>query len=128
MLLCWARLLIKAVAFGRWRSSLGYTDPSGDLHPLSDSAFKAELLAKCVARASVLLPFQCTCLTQGMALSWMLRRTQVPHVVVFAARPLAARTEQDVLHAWVEHCGAKILGDLPGPWSVTLRMGEERRR
>jgi len=33
------------------------------------------------------------------------------------------RGTADDLHAWVEVAGKTILGDLPGPWVETLRLG-----
>jgi hypothetical protein len=58
-----------------------------------------------------------------MALSWTLRRKDIPHVVVIAARPQGLRDSPDKLHAWVEIDGATILGELPGPWIEMLRLG-----
>ena len=43
--------------------------------------------------------------------------------MVFAVRPEAMRDFPDPLHAWVEIDGAKLIGDLPGPWVETLRLG-----
>lgn len=128
ILLCWARVLVEGVAFRRWRSSLGWAAPQVECGPITGSRSQAERLAACVVRAAKLLPFASKCLPQGMALSWMLRKQRIPHALVFAARPPAARTEHDVLHAWVEHDGAKIIGDLPGPWYIALRMGENLPR
>ena len=58
-----------------------------------------------------------------MALSWMLRRRRINHALVFAVRPSHLRDSSDDLHAWVEVDGVKIIGDLPGPWLETLRLG-----
>jgi hypothetical protein len=59
-----------------------------------------------------------------MALSWFLRFRKIGHFVVFAVRPPGLRGTDDQLHAWVEIEGEKILGDLPGPWVETLRLGD----
>jgi aryl-alcohol dehydrogenase-like predicted oxidoreductase len=73
--------------------------------------------------AAVRLPFSTKCLPQAMALSWMLRRKGISHQLVLAARPAHLRDSADALHAWVEVDGTKIVGDLPGPWIETLRLG-----
>jgi hypothetical protein len=62
-----------------------------------------------------------------MALSWILRRKRIGHCVVIAVRPAELRGTDDQLHAWVEVSGEIILGDLPGPWVETLRMGDRDR-
>jgi len=58
-----------------------------------------------------------------MAVSWILRRKRIDHAVVLAVRPAKKRKNDDVLHAWVEIEGTKIIGDVPGPWIETLRLG-----
>ena len=58
-----------------------------------------------------------------MALSWLLRQKRIGHTVVFAVRPADLRNSPDALHAWVEVDGSKVIGDLPGPWLQTLRLG-----
>jgi hypothetical protein len=77
-----------------------------------------------VDRAATLLPFQTKCLPRAMALSWMLRRERIQHALVIAVRPAELRDAADGLHAWVEVDGAKIIGELPGPWVETLRLGK----
>jgi hypothetical protein len=42
---------------------------------------------------------------------------------VIAVRAPEARGSDDDLHAWVEVAGETIIGDLPGPWVETLRLG-----
>jgi hypothetical protein len=34
------------------------------------------------------------------------------------------RGSEDDLHAWVEVNGNKVIGDLPGEWVETLRIGD----
>jgi aryl-alcohol dehydrogenase-like predicted oxidoreductase len=115
-MLCWARLLIAWVPLERWRNSLG------DANGRSPSA-AARQLAKQVERAATWLPFETKCLPRAMALSWLLRRRHIRHAFVFAVRPPQLRDSADALHAWVELAGQKIIGDLPGPWFETLRLG-----
>jgi hypothetical protein len=122
--LCWARLIVAVVRFERWRSSLGgaMADGIGD-RPERDIAADARRFAAHVERAAARLPFSTKCLPRAMALSWILRRKRIAHMVKFAVRPVDLRGSQDDLHAWVEVAGATILGDLPGPWVETLRLG-----
>ena len=119
MLLCWSTTLVGWIPFAWWRRSLGMpTD--GD--PFERSG-EAQRLGVHVQRAAELLPFHCKCLPQAMALSWLLRRNRIAHAVVIAVRPTGHRESVDRLHAWVEVHGAVVLGDLPGPWIETLRLG-----
>lgn len=115
-LLCRARLLIAWVPLERWRSTLGET--RGD--PAPDAAMR---LARQVDRGANWLPFATKCLPRAMALSWMLRRERIRHGVVIAVRPARLRDRDDALHAWVEVAGVRVIGDLPGPWVETLRLG-----
>lgn len=73
------------------------------------------------------VPIPMKCLPQAMALSALLRRRDINHAVVFAVRPKDMRPGSDSLHAWVESNGARIIGDLPGPWTVTLRLGTDAK-
>lgn len=116
-LLCLAQLIVALVPFGIWRDRLGYSAPGRD-----DPA-AARRLARHVERAASRLPFATRCLPRAMALSWMLRRAMMGHEVVFAVRPPHLRKDEDALHAWVETGGERILGELPGPWHETLRLG-----
>lgn len=113
-----ARLLVTLAPFHRWKGTLGFhanAAPAG----AEDEALR---LAACVNRAAVRLPGNAKCLPRAMVVSWMLRHRRIPHALVFAARPEHWRSGQDDLHAWVEVCGTKIIGDLPGPWIETLRL------
>lgn len=121
-LLCWARLIVARVSFDRWRGSLGKTIEGGKSPsdpPLSD----AKRLAAHVEWAAARLPFATKCLPRAMALSWMLRRRNWSHTVVIAVRPSQLRDSPEAMHAWVEVDGERIIGDLPGPWLETLRLG-----
>jgi hypothetical protein len=117
--LCQARLLIAWVPFERWRGSLG----SGEQVHSDPGLVEARRLAAHVQRAADLLPFPTRCLPRAMALSWMLRREAIGHSTVIAVRPPDLRNAHDDLHAWVEVNGVTILGELPGPWVVMLRLG-----
>jgi hypothetical protein len=115
-LLSWARLLVALVPFARWRTSLGSTVPR------AGSEVEAKRLADDIEWAAKRLPFETKCLPRAMALSWMLRRNRINHSVVIAVRPSELRNSADALHAWVEVDGARILGDLPGPWAEIARL------
>lgn len=91
--------------------------------PSGPDLAEAKRIAAHVEWGARRLPFATKCLPRAMALSWMLRRRRVAHVVVFAVRPAHLRGSDDDLHAWVEVGGEKIIGDLPGPWLETLRIG-----
>ena len=113
-----ARLEIAVLPFARWRRSLGYAAVGGD-------RVEAQLWASHVRWAAQLTPAQMKCLPQAMALSRLLRARRIGHSLVFAVRPSDMRQNADALHAWVELDGEKIIGDLPGPWIQTLRLGAE---
>ena len=114
--LCLARLTVACVPFDRWRNSLGAATGA-------KSEGEARRLAADVEWAAKRLPFETKCLPRAMALSWMLRRRHIAHAMVFAVRPAEMRHAADALHAWVEVDGATVLGNLPGPWIETLRVG-----
>jgi hypothetical protein len=119
-LLCGARLLVDRVALERWRESLGLSaDVTGE------AAAAARAVAADVEWGAKRLPFETKCLPRAMAVSWMLRRNRIGHVVVFAVRPPELRGSDDTLHAWVEVAGEAIIGDLPGPWVETARLGAQ---
>jgi hypothetical protein len=118
--LCRAQLLVSWIPFSRWRDTLGSAAPEQP-----QSADPAKRLAADVEWAAKRLPFPTKCLPRAMALSWMLRRRKLAHTVVVAVRPSELRHSADALHAWVEIGGERIIGDLPGPWIETLRLGAE---
>lgn len=115
-----ARLLVATVRFEKWRDRLGSQSGWSTGH---EQQVRARRLAAHVDWAARLLPIETKCLPQAMALSFMLRSGRIQHQIVLAIRPPDARQEEDVLHAWVEIGGEKILGDLAGPWVETLRLG-----
>jgi len=117
-LLCRAQWMMAVRPFERWRGTLGFGTTGGGCE-----LRRARRLAAQVERAAWRLPFATKCLPRAMALSWMLRRRQIAHTVVIAVRPSDRRDAPDALHAWVEIAGARIIGDLPGPWIETLRLG-----
>jgi len=118
--LCWARFLVAWIPFERWRYTLGSPEQSDRDF---DFVGKAKGLAADIEWAARRLPFAVKCLPRAMALSWMLQQNGIGHVVVIAVRTAEARQLPDALHAWVEIQGHKVIGDLPGPWIETLRLG-----
>ena len=115
-----ARLKIALVPFRMWRHTLGRAGG------ISNDA-QAKLWANHVEWAAHRLPLTMKCLPKAMALSALLRRQDISHAVVFAVRGAELRSGDDYLHAWVESGGARIIGDLPGPWIETLRLGTGSR-
>jgi hypothetical protein len=109
--------LVACVPLKHWRGTLG--ESAGH-----SSSAEARRLARQVERAAAWLPFETKCLVRAMALSWRLRRRRIRHAVVFAVRPPPLRDAPDALHAWVEIEAETIIGDLPGPWLETLRLGD----
>jgi len=83
----------------------------------------ARRLAADVEWAAKRMPGTVKCLPQAMALSWMLRRRGIVHAAIIAVRPNSLRGSPDDLHAWIEVGGQRVIGDLPGPWVETLRLG-----
>lgn len=118
--LCLARLAVAVLPFSWWRRTLG-PGPA----PRSDPD-KARRLAAHLARAAWRLPFATRCLPQAMALSWMLRRRGLDHVLVIAARPPGQRGDEDRLHAWLAVGDQVLLGELPGPWLELYRAPSSR--
>ena len=110
-----AKALEATLPFKYWRKTLGSGSPA-------DHA-RAATWASHVDWAARLLPLATKCLPRAMALSWLLRRRRIGHTIIFAVRPVGQRDGDDTLHAWVEVDGRTILGDLPGPWIETLRLG-----
>lgn len=119
--LCRAELLVRWVPFNRWSDCVGFD--AGLVDPPGSRLDEARRLAADVAWAAKRLPFSTRCLPRAMALSWMLRRKKIGHAVVIAVRPSQLRQSPDALHSWVEVGEEKILGDLPGPWIETARLG-----
>ena len=117
-----ARLLIAFVPLGRWRKTLGLAD--GHCNRDGSALAEARQIARQVEWAAERLPFESVCLPRAMATSWTLRRRRIAHALVFAARPAERRDDQHALHAWVEVDGTKVIGDEPGPWIETLRLGD----
>ena len=125
LVLSTAQLAVIIVPFRRWRERLGTKIRDGSEGRLERSAVEeGQRTAAVVERAAERLPFHTKCLPRAVAVSWLLRRKNLPHSVVFAARPSHLRDSADTLHAWVEVNGAKIMGELPGPWLETLRLGD----
>lgn len=117
--LCRSQLLVSWIPFNQWRDTLGCAAPA---RPPMD---RARQLAADVEWAARRLPVATKCLPRAMALSWMLRRRRIGHTLVIAVRPSEMRQSADAMHAWVEIEGERLIGDLPGPWIETLRLGAE---
>jgi hypothetical protein len=116
-------MMIAAVPLRFWRASLGLAERGGAAPPGEAMRREARRLAIHVERAASRLPGTSDCLPRAMALSALLRRAGLPHALVMAARPAAFTGPGDRLHAWVEQAGERLIGDLPGPWIETLRLG-----
>lgn len=115
-----ARTGLALIPFRWWRGRLGL-----DGEARTAELMTAQRLSIHVERAAGRLPFETKCLPRAMALSAMLRRRAIPHRVILAARPAAARRADDDLHAWVDVAGTIVLGDLPGPWLRVLVLPRE---
>lgn len=124
VILSCAQLVVPLVPFGRWRRHLGLIGASNNSLTPVEAQAEACRLARQIDRGAERLPLHSACLVRAMALSWILRARGIPHVVVFAVRPADMRQSADALHAWVEVQGNTVLGELPGPWIETLRLGE----
>jgi hypothetical protein len=114
-----ARLIVATIPFKRWQNGLGGPVEAVPQMTVADAAS----FAAHVEWAAKRLPFSTKCLPRAMALSWILRSRKIAHCVVFAVRPAELRGSNDQLHAWVEIGNEKIIGELPGPWIETLRLG-----
>ena len=117
-----AQFTISLVPLRHWRSTLGGSGKERRAEP-SAMAAEARRMAGAVERAAERLPFATKCLPRAVALSWLLRRSAIGHALVIAVRPPHLRDAADALHAWVEVGGDRVIGDLPGPWIETLRLG-----
>ena len=117
--LCAAQIVVACVPFAKWKGSLGLQSPKD----VREGGMHARRIARQVERAAARLPFRTKCLPRAVAVSWLLRRRAIPHAVVIAVRPAELRDQEDALHAWVEVGGEKVIGDLPGAWIETLRVG-----
>ncbi len=120
-----ARHMVHRRPFASWRTGLGSTEnvtEKVNASPPDEEALRlAWHLARHVDRAAWRMPGEWLCLPRAIALSRMLRRRQVPHALHIAARPAAARTGADDLHAWIDVGPVRVIGDLPGPWAVIYR-------
>lgn len=112
-----AQALVSCVPFHFWRKHLGHWDPARGRRREEAGALAAD-----VRWAAKRLPFESKCLPQAMALSWMLRRKDIGHAVVFAVQRPNLPNSPDLLHCWVEVEGQTVLGQLDGMWTETLRL------
>ncbi|MFM5925063.1 MAG: lasso peptide biosynthesis B2 protein [Novosphingobium sp.] len=112
-----ARAVIAALHLSRWNRHFGLAGT-----PTAAQCEEACRLSAHVRRAAQRLPLNWKCLPQALALSRMLRRRGVPHLLVIAARPAGARSGADDLHAWIAAGDMIVLGALPGPWLPVLTL------
>jgi hypothetical protein len=99
-----ARLLLWVLPFRFIRGRIMNQAAPGKSSPV-DAA--PEEIARAVARASSVIPCA-TCLTQAVALQWLLQRRGIG----VSVRLGAARDEQGAFkaHAWVEYAGRVLIG------------------
>ena len=108
-------LLVAAVALIRWvaLSRWGWTIGSVRASPTNGTTFpsdrRASILAACIERAALRLPFATKCLARAVALQWRLRLSGIPSDLVIAFHAID-RTSEDGFHAWVEHDGDMVIG------------------
>lgn len=106
-----ARLLIRFVAFKRWRRLMG---PVGPIPHQSAPDARQRAIAlrtrRCVKRMAAHAPLRANCLPQAMATRWMLARRGVPTELHIGARPATngAAGQPVNLHAWIL-CGPLCL-------------------
>ena len=120
-----ARRLVHGQPFGKWRDRLGQPQSTSDHQPPDETIAQAWALARHVDRAAWRLGGEWLCLPRAIALAAMLRRRGIGYGLCIAARPEAARTGSDDLHAWVDVGQVRVIGDLPGEWAVLYRARGE---
>lgn len=125
MLRLWhARRLVRHRTFAAWRARLGTPLPRDAPPPDAHTHAQAEAwaLARHVDRAAWRMGDEWLCLPRAIALAGMLRRRGIGYALSIAARPQAARTGSDDLHAWIDVGPLRVIGDLPGEWAVIHRL------
>lgn len=125
MLRLWhARRLVRHRPFAAWRARLGTPLPRDAPPPDAHTHAQAEAwaLARHVDRAAWRMGDEWLCLPRAIALAGMLRQRGIGYALSIAARPQAARTGSDDLHAWIDVGPLRVIGDLPGEWAVIHRV------
>ncbi len=90
---------------------LGRSEARRPTDHIADPAEAAERIAAGVMRVNRrLLPYESRCLTESLALFWVLRRAGIPAVLVLGVRTIMGPFEA---HAWVEW-NDRALNDVPG--------------
>ena len=114
-----ARLLIARVRFGRWRGWLGapVAAETADPRLRLDANLARRRLARAVLRGAARLPGESRCLTQAMALLWMMRCRGLDGIIHLGVRPGQRRGGLDDLHAWVTHANEVLVGASDEPHS-----------
>lgn len=107
-----ARMLVRAVRFGRWRTWLGRRISPPERMPAAalGATLPARQVARAVDRGAARLPGDSRCLPQAMAVHWMLRRRGLGSLLLVGVRPGARRGNPDDLHAWVIHADDVVIG------------------
>ena len=119
-----ARRLVRHRTFAAWRARLGTPLPRDAPPPDAHTHAQAEAwaLARHVDRAAWRMGDEWLCLPRAIALAGMLRQRGIGYALSIAARPQAARTGSDDLHAWIDVGPLRVIGDLPGEWAVIHRV------
>lgn len=110
-----ARFLVRFVRLSAWRGSIGViVDPeqalAQDVQALGPEArANAGAVAWQVERACGRLPGTSRCLPRAVAFCWLLRRKNIPLVLVIAMHKFD-RTGEHAYHAWVEAGGEMLIG------------------
>ncbi len=116
-----AKLLVAAVPLRHWRRLLGPVRGPQAAAPQPDQA--ALVLARAVVRGAARLPFETKCLPRAIALHTMLRRCDLPSLLVIGVLDPSQRGTIEDLHAWVESGGIVVIGALDQPFHPLVRFG-----
>jgi len=103
---------------------LSRTDSTWRLRGRTLAALVLIVGAQALIRIAALprLPWGALCLPQAIALSILLKYSDIPHHLVIAIRPAGQRGQADALHAWIDCGGTVVLGALAGPWHELARL------
>jgi hypothetical protein len=104
-----AKLVVTALPFERWRRVLQRA-PRAAAGPAPEHLRVAELVWA-VDRVSARFPQALTCLPRAIATRWMMEHRRWPATLEIGVRRDAQGKFE--AHAWVEHEGRVIMGDVP---------------
>ncbi len=112
-----AQWLIRRSAMSSWRGSLGQLvedNPAEHNQPITDERLRAAAgLARRVERAAARFPTEPKCLSQAMALQWLLREMDAGSRLVIAMLRGAESgndAAEHAFHAWVEWGNQMLIG------------------